>query len=64
MNCFKGDQVKLKSGEIAEVVDTWGAARTWHKLKLSDESITFAMTEQIESIIKRHSDKRKGWGAR
>lgn len=56
--CFKGDIVKLKSGETAEVLDTWGVARTWHKLQSSNGTIIFAMTENIEAIIKRHIDKK------
>jgi len=63
MIVLKGDEVKLKSGDTAEVVDIWGVARTWHKLKLSNGSITYAMTDQIEAIVRRYSDKRK-WGAR
>lgn len=58
MICFKGDVVKLKSGETAEVIDIWGVARTWHKLKSSNGTIIFSMTDNIDSIIKRHVDKK------
>ncbi|OPA76646.1 hypothetical protein BVG16_15820 [Paenibacillus selenitireducens] len=62
---FKGDEVKLKSGELAEVLDTWGVARTWHKLKSSNGNIIFAMSENIEMIVKRQVDKKgKGWKAK
>lgn len=64
MIVLRGDTVLLKSGEQAEVVDIWGVARIWCKLKTNDGKISFAMTEQIESVAKRHSDKkRKGWGS-
>lgn len=64
MICFKGDEVKLRSGETGEVLDIWGVARTWHKIQTSDERIVFAMTENIESIVKRHTDKKgKRWRA-
>ena len=59
MILFKGDQVKLRTGEIAEVVDTWGIARLWCKLKTRDGTISFAMVDKIESIISRGS-KGKG----
>lgn len=57
--CFKGDVVKLKSGETAEVMDIWGVARTWHKLKSSNGTIIFSMTDNIDSIIKHHSNKKE-----
>lgn len=59
MICFNGDEVKLHSGETGEVIDTWGVARTWHKIKTKDGRIIFVMSENIESIVIRHSDKKK-----
>lgn len=58
MICLKGDQVRTKAGEIGEVVEIWGVARTWYKLRTADGKIVYAMTEHIESILKRHSNKR------
>ncbi len=64
MICLKGDTVKLKSGETAEVLDSWGVARSWYKLQTDDGRAVYAMTEHIESIVKRHFNKKgKGWGA-
>jgi hypothetical protein len=63
MICFKGDEVKLRSGETGEVLDIWGVARTWHKIQISEGRIIFAMTENIESIVKRHNEKGKRWRA-
>jgi len=50
MICSKGDIVKLKSGETAEVIDIWGVARTWHKLKSNNGTVIYAMTENIDSL--------------
>jgi len=50
MIVFKGDEVRLKSGETAEIIETWGVARVWCKLKTSDGKTIFAKVEQIESI--------------
>lgn len=60
--CFNGDVIKLKSGEVAEVVEVWGVARTWYKLKTKDNAIIYTMSADIESIIKRHSSKKRRWG--
>ncbi|MEJ8546603.1 hypothetical protein [Brevibacillus borstelensis] len=58
--CVKGDEVKMKSGEIGVVTDTWGIARNWCKLKMSDGSIVITMTENIDSIIRCNHLKRTG----
>lgn len=59
MILFKGDEVRLKSGETAEIVDIWGIARIWCKLKTKDGKIGFAMTDKIESVECRYSKKAK-----
>jgi len=64
MIVLKGDEVKLKTGETAIVIDVWGVARHWCKLKTSDGKVTFVMTESIDSIIRRYFEKRKGWGTK
>lgn len=58
---LKGDEVKLKSGQTGIVIDTWGVARDWCKVKTADDKIVLCMTDQIESIIKRDKDKRRKW---
>lgn len=58
MNVFKGDVVKTASGEAGEVIDTWGVARSWCKIR-TDEGIIFAMTDQIESIIERQNISKR-----
>lgn len=55
---FVGDTVKLKTGQVATVVEVWGVARTWYKLQTQENAIIFKMTDDIESIVKRFSKKR------
>ncbi|EJW19181.1 hypothetical protein PAV_1c01520 [Paenibacillus alvei DSM 29] len=65
MIVLKGDEVKLKSGETAVVIDVWGVARLWCKLKTNDGKVIFVMAaESIDSIIRRYFEKRKGWGTK
>jgi len=59
MICLKGDTVRLKTGETAEVLETWGRARYWYKLKTGDGKIVYAMNENIESIIRRYRDQSR-----
>ncbi len=53
MICFKGDIVKLKSGEIGEVTDHWGVARNWYKLLSPNKKIIYAMDSDIDTVVKR-----------
>lgn len=61
MILFEGDEVRLKSGEIAEVIEIWGVARVWCKLKTRDGKVSFSMVDNIESIVrsKRRSRRKK-----
>ncbi|MGF9907296.1 hypothetical protein [Brevibacillus porteri] len=59
MLCLKGDEVKMKSGEIGIVTDTWGIARDWCKVKTNDGQIIITMNENIESILKRNREKSR-----
>lgn len=60
MICLKGDVVRTKSGETGEIVDTWGIARDWCKLRTSDGRTVITMTENISSIIQRNRQQRTG----
>lgn len=53
------DQVKLKSGDIATIIETWGVARTWHKFQLQDGRVIIAMSNEIEKLIERKQGKRR-----
>lgn len=61
MIVLNNDVVKLKSGDIGTVIDTWGVARHWCKVK-TDEGTIYVMTDQVESIIERkNTSKRRKW---
>lgn len=59
MNINKGDQVRLKDGRTADVVDSWGVARNWYKLKINGVT-DFVMESSIDSVLQRviHEKKR------
>lgn len=61
---FKGDVVKLRTGESCEVIDTWGVVRSWLKVKLPNEKIDIVMVSQVDSIVSRARDKNSKtvWG--
>lgn len=61
MILFVGDEVRLKTGETGDVIEIWGVARTWHKVRTSDNKIIYTMSDGIESVIKRFNKKRR-WG--
>lgn len=53
MFVLKGDTVKLKSGETGIIIDTWGVARDWVKIKTHDGKTLICMASIVETIIKR-----------
>lgn len=59
---FKGDIVKLKTGEVVEVVESFGVARSWYKTRGPNGKLIFVTSEGIQSIVKRFSDKKRSWG--
>lgn len=61
---LKGDTIKLKSGETAEILECWGVARDWYKAKTSGGKIVYVMDQNIESLEKRYIDKRRAWGTK
>jgi hypothetical protein len=56
---LKGDIVQLKSGRTGEIVDSWGIAIEWFKVKLEAQIITIKH-EQIDSLIKRENKRKRG----
>lgn len=62
--CLKGDIVKTKSGDTGEVMDIWGVARVWLKIKTDDGRLLYLMSDQVESIIKREQGRKKKWRSR
>ncbi|MEC0107242.1 MULTISPECIES: hypothetical protein [Paenibacillus] len=52
MIVLKGDTVRTKSGEVGEVTEVWGAARTSLRLVTEGGNVLTFETEVVE-IIKR-----------
>lgn len=57
---LKGDIVKTKSGETGEIVDTWGIARDWCKIK-TDNNTIYIMATDIDSLVSRPGNKKRTW---
>lgn len=64
MFCLRGDTVRTKSGVIGQVVDVWGVARTWVKIKTDDGQTLYLMTDQVDSIIQRDRGRKTKWQSR
>lgn len=52
MIVLKGDTVKLKTGEVGDVTEIWGKARTSIRLETNAGSVLTFETE-VEEVIKR-----------
>ncbi|MDF2649833.1 MAG: hypothetical protein K0Q73_5638 [Paenibacillus sp.] len=50
---FVGDLVVLKSGMNAEILESWGIAREWFKMRTVDGKVIFVTASQIDALIKR-----------
>jgi len=64
MLCLRGDTIKTRSGVIGQVVDVWGVARTWVKIKTDDGQNLYIIADQIESIIQRDKGRKTKWLSR
>lgn len=60
MYYYRGDNVRLNDGSVVEVVDSWGVARYWCKLKNTDGSISFRLSSDISELVSRPSSKNSG----
>jgi len=56
---FHGDTVQLYNGKTGDVIDSWGVARTWYKVKCTDGTVAFVKSDQIDKVLKRYANKRK-----
>lgn len=62
MIVLKGDIVRMKSGETAEVLEIWGVARESARLKIvSDNTKKIQFVDEISEVIQRGNVK---WGGR
>lgn len=53
MAIFKGDIVRTSSGVTGEVVETWGIARAFLRLKLEDGSTLPVFEREVTEIVER-----------
>ncbi|MGF6356137.1 preprotein translocase subunit YajC [Paenibacillus sp. 4624] len=53
MIVLKGDTVKLSSGEVGEVTEVWGAARTSIRILPKDSKPILAFESDVTEIVKR-----------
>jgi len=49
---LKGDVVRLKYGETGEVIEVWGLARTFAKVRTKDR-ILLIMESDVAEVIRR-----------
>ncbi|MFX3635425.1 MAG: hypothetical protein ACE3L7_04000 [Candidatus Pristimantibacillus sp.] len=66
MNVQKGDRVRVASGHIGEVIEIWGKAHLFIRLKRDLDGRTIPMFESdIKEILQRVPEKKQGrrWGA-
>jgi hypothetical protein len=56
MNFLKGDVVRLKSGETGEVIEVWGLARTFARVRTKDW-ILLVMEDDIAEVVRRRAAK-------
>ncbi|MBP1992524.1 hypothetical protein [Paenibacillus eucommiae] len=58
MIILKGDIVRTKSGETGEVIETWGIARTFIRLKRDSDGRSIPMFEsEVVELIRRKVKK-------
>lgn len=55
---LKGDTVRTSCGLTGEVLDIWGVARPWAKLKQESGELAFILRTDIAEILKRPAPKR------
>lgn len=58
LRVMKGDVVRTSSGITGEVLDIWGLARPWAKLRQEDGSLEFILRTDVTEIIKRPPVKK------
>lgn len=58
MLVLKGDTVRTSCGLSGEVLDIWGVARPWAKLRQENGSMAFILRTDVIEIIKRPPAKR------
>lgn len=55
---LKGDIVRTSYGLSGEVIDIWGIARPWAKLRQENGNLAFILRTDVTEILKRPQVKR------
>lgn len=55
---LKGDTVRTSCGLSGEVLEIWGIARPWAKLRKENGDLTFILRTNVTEIIKRPPAKK------
>lgn len=58
MLVLKGDTVRTSCGLSGEVLETWGIARPWAKLRKEDGALAFFLRTNVTEILKRPPVKK------
>ena len=58
MLVLKGDTVLTSCGLSGEVLDTWGIARPWAKLRKDNGELAFVLRTNVTEIINRPKPKK------
>lgn len=53
MILFKGDRVRIRTGETGEVLETWGKARDWVRVLLEDGRSVPLFVSDIKEVVRR-----------
>lgn len=57
IHVLKGDTVRTSCGLSGEVLDIWGVARPWAKLRKENGELAFFLRTEVTEVIKRPSLK-------
>jgi hypothetical protein len=52
MTLLKGDVVRLKTGETGEIIEVWGLARTFARVRTEDQVLLVTATD-ITKVVRR-----------
>ncbi|MEK5278610.1 hypothetical protein NSS82_10190 [Paenibacillus sp. FSL H7-0735] len=55
---LKGDTVRTSCGLSGEVLDIWGVARPWAKLRKEDGELAFFLRTDVIEVLKRPPVKK------
>ncbi|GGF77459.1 hypothetical protein GCM10010912_23160 [Paenibacillus albidus] len=58
MLVLKGDVVRTSSGLSGEVMEVWGIARLWARLRQDDGQTAFILRTDVTEIVKRLPAKK------